>query len=59
MVLAIFLHIPKYLLQVNKFRIRNCFAQDKIRVQSIPNGCLDAYEVKENKDTFKYQTKGK
>ena len=21
----------------------------------VPNGCLDAYEVKENKDTFKYQ----
>ena len=25
----------------------------------IPNGCLDAYEVKVNKDTFKYQAKVK
>ena len=24
-------------------------------IQYIPNGCLDAYEVKVNKDTFKYQ----
>ena len=24
-----------------------------------PNGCLDAYEVKVNKDTFKYQVKAK
>ena len=25
----------------------------------IPNGCLDAYEVKVNKDTFKYQAEVK
>ena len=24
---------------------------------NIPDGCLDAYEVKVNKDTFKYQAK--
>ena len=27
--------------------------------QSIPNGCFDAYEVKVNKDIFKYQEKVK
>ena len=26
---------------------------------SIPNGCLDVYEVKVNKDIFKYQKKVK
>ena len=28
-------------------------------IQSIPNGCFDAYEVKVNKDIFKYQEKVK
>ena len=27
--------------------------------QILPNGCFDAYEVKVNKDIFKYQEKGK
>ena len=31
---------------------------DKWRIH-IPNGCFDAYEVKVNKDIFKYQEKVK
>ena len=33
--------------------------QIMLTIINIPNGCLDAYEVKVNKDTFKYQAKVK
>ena len=34
-------------------------ANKKYILQPIPNGCIDAYEVKVNKDIFKYQEKVK
>ena len=35
------------------------FRHTEFAVQIIPNGCLDAYEVKVNIDIFKYQEKVK
>ena len=37
----------------------NSVLGNQTRVEPIPNGCFDAYEVKVNKDIFKYQEKVK
>ena len=49
---------------VTRYESSKCFLfqgkmQKKTAIQIIPNGCLDAYEVKVNIDILKYQEKVK